>query len=109
MVMFDADGGYDIVEQVETLALDQPVYDLDIERTHNFIADGIVTHNSIYAFRGADIRNVLEFERDFPGAKSISLEQNYRSTNNILQAANAVIRHNRERKAKNLCSQLGDG
>jgi DNA helicase-2/ATP-dependent DNA helicase PcrA len=64
---------------------------------------------SIYAFRGADIRNVLEFERDFPGAKSIALEQNYRSTNNILQAANAVIRHNRERKDKNLWSELGDG
>jgi DNA helicase-2/ATP-dependent DNA helicase PcrA len=64
---------------------------------------------SIYAFRGADIRNVLEFERDFPGAKSIALEQNYRSTNNILEAANFVIRHNRERKDKNLWSELGDG
>jgi DNA helicase-2/ATP-dependent DNA helicase PcrA len=64
---------------------------------------------SVYGFRGADIRNVLEFEKDFPGAKSISLEQNYRSTNNILEAANFVIRHNRERKDKNLWSELGDG
>src|SRR3954449_11730326 len=64
---------------------------------------------SIYAFRGADIRNVMEFERDFPGAKSIALEQNYRSTNNILEAANAVIAHNRERKPKNLWSELGEG
>ena len=64
---------------------------------------------SIYAFRGADIRNVLEFERDFPGAKTISLEQNYRSTNSILEAANGVISHNRERKPKNLWSELGDG
>jgi DNA helicase-2/ATP-dependent DNA helicase PcrA len=64
---------------------------------------------SIYAFRGADIRNVLEFERDFPGARTIALEQNYRSTNNILEAANAVIRHNRERKDKNLWSELGEG
>jgi len=64
---------------------------------------------SVYGFRGADIRNVLEFEKDFPGARSISLEQNYRSTNNILEAANAVIRHNRERKDKNLWSELGDG
>ena len=64
---------------------------------------------SIYAFSGADIRNVLEFERDFPGAKTIALEQNYRSTNSILEAANAVIRNNRERKAKNLWSELGDG
>jgi DNA helicase-2/ATP-dependent DNA helicase PcrA len=64
---------------------------------------------SIYAFRGADIRNVLEFERDFPGAKTIALEQNYRSTNSILGAANGVISHNRERKPKNLWSELGDG
>ena len=64
---------------------------------------------SIYAFRGADIRNVLEFERDFPGARTIALEQNYRSTNAILEAANGVIRHNRERKEKNLWSELGEG
>src|SRR5207247_1845929 len=79
------------------------------ERTHNFIADGLVTHNSIYAFRGADIRNVLEFEHDFPGAKTIALEQNYRSTNSILEAANAVISNNRERKPKQLWSELGEG
>jgi DNA helicase II / ATP-dependent DNA helicase PcrA len=64
---------------------------------------------SIYAFRGADIRNVMEFERDFPGAKSIALEQNYRSTNSILEAANGIISHNRERKPKNLWSELGEG
>jgi DNA helicase-2/ATP-dependent DNA helicase PcrA len=64
---------------------------------------------SIYAFRGADIRNILEFERDFDGAKLIALEQNYRSTNSILQAANAVISNNRERKPKNLWSELGEG
>src|SRR3989441_5015403 len=64
---------------------------------------------SVYGFRGADIRNVLEFEQDFPGARSIALEQNYRSTNSILEAANAVIRHNRERKDKNLWSELGEG
>jgi len=64
---------------------------------------------SVYSFRGADIRNVLEFERDFPGAKTIALEQNYRSTNSILEAANGVISHNRERKPKNLWSELGDG
>src|SRR6266403_5347871 len=64
---------------------------------------------SMYAFRGADIRNVLEFERDFAGARTIALEQNYRSTNSILEAANGVISHNRERKPKNLWSELGDG
>ncbi|HEY2372959.1 MAG TPA: UvrD-helicase domain-containing protein [Gaiellaceae bacterium] len=64
---------------------------------------------SIYGFRSADIRNVLDFEKDFPGAKTIALEQNYRSTNSILEAANGVISQNRERKPKNLWSELGDG
>ncbi len=64
---------------------------------------------SIYAFRGADIRNILEFERDFQGTKLIALEQNYRSTNTVLRAANAVIANNRERKEKNLFSELGEG
>jgi DNA helicase-2/ATP-dependent DNA helicase PcrA len=64
---------------------------------------------SIYAFRGADIRNILEFERDFGGARVIALEQNYRSTNAILRAANAVIANNRERKPKSLWSELGEG
>ncbi|HEX3255598.1 MAG TPA: UvrD-helicase domain-containing protein [Gaiellaceae bacterium] len=64
---------------------------------------------SIYAFRGADIRNIMEFERDFGGAKQIALEQNYRSSNAILRAANAVISENRERKPKNLWSELGEG
>ncbi|MGH3102575.1 MAG: ATP-dependent helicase [Gaiellaceae bacterium] len=64
---------------------------------------------SIYAFRGADIRNILEFERDFGEARTVALEQNYRSTNAILGAANAVIAHNRERKEKRLWSELGEG
>src|SRR5207253_2722537 len=64
---------------------------------------------SIYAFRGADIRNIMEFERDFGETRTIALEQNYRSTNTILQAANAVIENNRERKPKNLFSELGEG
>jgi len=64
---------------------------------------------SIYAFRGADIRNILEFERDFGETRTIALEQNYRSTNTILESANAVISHNRERKPKNLWSDLGEG
>jgi DNA helicase-2/ATP-dependent DNA helicase PcrA len=64
---------------------------------------------SIYAFRGADIRNISEFERDFPGAKVVLLEQNYRSTQNILSAANAVIANNFDRKDKRLWTAVGDG
>ena len=64
---------------------------------------------SIYAFRGATIRNINDFESDFPGAKVILLEQNYRSTQTILNAANAVITRNENRKPKNLWSDAGDG
>jgi DNA helicase-2/ATP-dependent DNA helicase PcrA len=64
---------------------------------------------SIYAFRGANIRNILDFEQDFPNATSIMLEQNYRSTQTILNAANAVIGHNQGRKPKRLWSDAGDG
>ncbi|KKI16669.1 MULTISPECIES: ATP-dependent helicase [unclassified Leucobacter] len=64
---------------------------------------------SIYAFRGADIRNIVEFERDFPGAEVVKLEQNYRSTQNILSAANAVIGNNLDRQDKSLWTSEGDG
>ena len=64
---------------------------------------------SIYAFRGANIRNILDFEQDFPDATTILLEQNYRSTQTILNAANSVIGHNQGRKPKRLWSEAGDG
>ena len=64
---------------------------------------------SIYAFRGATIRNIEEFEKDFPNSHTILLEQNYRSTQNILSAANAVISQNDGRRAKNLWTALGEG
>src|ERR1700736_6003152 len=64
---------------------------------------------AIYAFRGATIRNIDEFERDFPGAEVILLEQNYRSTQNILAAANAVVSRNPDRVPKKLWSEAGDG
>jgi DNA helicase II / ATP-dependent DNA helicase PcrA len=109
MTMFTEDGGYDWVESVEKVSLDRPVYDINVEGTHNFIANGVVTHNSIYGFRHADIRNILDFERDFPEAKVVKLEQNYRSTQTILSAANAVVERNRERRPKRLWTELAGG
>ncbi len=109
MTMFTEDGGYDWVESVEKVELDRPVYDINVEGTHNFVANGMVTHNSIYGFRHADIRNILDFEKDFPEAASVKLEQNYRSTQTILSAANAVVEHNRERRPKRLWTELAGG
>jgi DNA helicase II / ATP-dependent DNA helicase PcrA len=109
MTMFLEDGRYDAVESVERVGLDRPVYDINVEGTHNFIANGLVTHNSVYSFRHADIRNILDFERDFPEAEVVTLEQNYRSTQTILSAANAVIEHNRERRPKRLWTEIAGG
>ena len=107
--MVDEDGRFDVVTAVEPVQLDAPVYDLDIERTHNFVAEGIVTHNSIYKFRGADYRNLLRFEEVFPDATVIILEQNYRSSQNILDAANAVIANNAARHPKQLWTEQVGG
>ena len=109
MVMFSEDGAYERVEAVERTQLAAPVYDIDVKDTHNFVANGLLTHNSIYRFRGADIENILGFERDFPDAQVVKLEQNYRSTQTILNASNGVIANNRQRKDKFLWSELGEG
>jgi len=78
------------------------VYDLDIEKVHNYVAAGVVVHNSIYSWRGADFRNILNFEKDYPKVTIVKLEQNYRSTKPILDAAHAVIAKNLQRSDKKL-------
>ncbi len=109
MVMVDEQGEFDLVADVEWVKIDEPVYDLDIDRTHNFVANGIVTHNSIYKFRGADFRNLLKFEEQFPEAVTVVLDQNYRSTQRILDAANSVIENNASHRPKNLWTDKGEG
>ena len=64
---------------------------------------------SIYGWRGADMQNILDFEKDYPQAKVVLLEENYRSTKTILQAANEVIKNNKNRRPKNLWTQNADG
>ncbi len=88
---------------------DGPVHDLEVSPTHTYVAGGMLVHNSIYRFRGADIRNILEFEEAFPDATVVVLEQNYRSTQTILDAANAVIANNLGRKPKDLWTNQGRG
>ena len=85
------------------------VYDFEVENLHNYLAGGIVVHNSIYRWRGADWRNVQRFEQDFPEAQIVLLEQNYRSHQNILNAAMGVIDRARNRRKKRLFSERGAG
>lgn len=80
-----------------------------LSKKHNQVFAVGDPDQSIYSWRGANIANILNFEKDFPGSKIITLEQNYRSTESILQAANALIAHNQARYEKNLWSDLGEG
>ena len=111
VAIYDSDGKIeeDIVEDVEIEEYTGEVYDIDIPNFHQYIAGGICVHNCIYGFRGSDITNILNFEKDFPGTKIIKLEQNYRCTQNILDAANAVIKNNETKYEKKLWTENGKG
>jgi DNA helicase-2/ATP-dependent DNA helicase PcrA len=69
-------------------------YDLEIEKTHNFVADGVVVHNSIYRFRGAAVSNIIQFKKHFPKTKIVTLIKNYRSSQEILDKSYTLIKHN---------------
>ncbi|MBI5842707.1 MAG: UvrD-helicase domain-containing protein [Chloroflexi bacterium] len=99
----------DEIVEVSREPYDGTVYDFEADNLHNYIAGGIVVHNSIYRWRGADWRNVQRFERDFPEAQIILLEQNYRSHQNILNAAMGVIDRAHNRRKKRLFSDRGEG
>ncbi len=99
----------DIIKQVEFKEYDGLVYDLSVPHFRQYVANGVVIHNSIYGWRGAKVENILNFPEHFPGAKTIKLEQNYRSTNTILKAANSFISGNKRRHNKSLWSKNGEG
>lgn len=99
----------DVVISVEREFYKGEVYDLDIEKVHNYLAEGVAVHNSIYSWRGADFRNILNFEKDYKDCTIIKLEQNYRSTKHILDAAHAIITKNTQRSDKRLWTEAGQG
>jgi superfamily I DNA/RNA helicase len=97
------------IESVTHIDYEGPVYDLNVPQSHNYIANGVVVHNSVYGWRAADIRNILDFERDYPNTKVIVLGQNYRSTQTILKVAEQVIKQNAQRKHKDLWTENESG
>jgi DNA helicase-2/ATP-dependent DNA helicase PcrA len=99
----------DLVIGVAKEAYDGPVYDIDVEKVHNYATGDVIVHNSIYSWRGADFRNILNFEKDYPDCTVIKLEQNYRSTKHILDAAHAIITKNLQRSDKELWTDAGNG
>jgi len=99
----------DVVKSVEVEQYKGFVYDLDVKNVHNYVANGLVVHNSIYGFRWADFRNFLNFEKDWPEAKIVHLGENYRSTSNIVKAAAEVIKNNKLQRPKKLWTSNDDG
>ena len=100
---------YILVDEYQDTNFAQHLIVSQLGKDHNHICVVGDDDQSIYRFRGATIENILNFERIYPGTKTIRLEQNYRSTSNILNAANCVIQHNTERKGKTLWTSNGEG
>ena len=109
LVMHDGAYRAESIRSVDVVQYAGPVHDLEVEGTHTYTVDGILVHNSIYKFRGADLRNIEQLEEVFDDLTTIVLDQNYRSTQVILDAANAVIANNPSKTKKHLWSELGQG
>jgi len=99
----------DVIAEVSRQPYNGEVYDLEVDNLHNYLAGGIVVHNSIYRWRGADYRNVKRFEQDYPDCQVVLLEQNYRSRQTILDAAMSVIDRAPHRRRKKLFTERGQG
>ena len=99
----------DEIVSVSTKDYQGKVYDLDIDILHNYSANGTIVHNSIYSFRGADFRNIVNFQKDYPNTKVFNLEQNYRSTQNILDAAHCIISKNKSHPILKLWTEKEGG
>jgi DNA helicase-2/ATP-dependent DNA helicase PcrA len=112
MTVLEVEDGRAIERRVDGVEISEgfgDVYDIEVQPQHTYVANGIIVHNSVYKFRGADIRNILHFEQDYEEARLVVLDQNYRSTETILDAANAVISNNSRRKPKRLWTDVGTG
>ena len=109
MSMVICNGTVERIVRVERVSLRRRVYDLDVAATHNYVAGEIVTHNSIYGWRGAEVENVLSFERDYPGARVLALERNYRSSGAIVGAGARLVVHNERRSEKTMWTAAPEG
>lgn len=99
----------DTIKNVEFEEYDGYVYDLSVPELRQYICQNVVVHNCIYGWRGADIQNILNFNKDYANAKVVKLEENYRSKGNILKAANGVIENNPHEYIKALRTRSEDG
>lgn len=98
----------DEVVSIESIGIKE-VYDVEVAKTGILVVNDVVSHNCIYAFRGSDISIILRFEQDFPEAKVIKLEENYRSTKAIVHVGNGLIKHNQCQKQKTLYTKNENG
>jgi superfamily I DNA/RNA helicase len=105
----DGQNTWGVVDAVTRSPYVGPVYSLDVEKDHSYAANGIVVLNSIYGWRGADVRIVRNFRVDFPDAEVVKLEQNYRSTGHVVRSALGVIKPAKEREPKELWTANEDG